>query len=83
MVEVGIAWQQPQGCGFGLSSMVKRFLRSLDLKRAHSSGGEWRSTAWLHVLLWALGLLVSQMSEFLESGLDFPGHLPWGVCVVS
>lgn len=23
MVEVGIAWQQPQGCGFGLSSMVK------------------------------------------------------------
>lgn len=40
-------------------------------------------TAWLHVLLWALGLLVSQMSEFLEPGLDFPGHLPWGICVVS
>lgn len=54
----------------------------LDLNQ-HTALGEWRSADGLHVLLWALGPFVSQMSEVWGLHLDFPGHLPWGVCVVS
>lgn len=80
-MEVGIAAASGPCLGTQLHGETIPQTQHLDLKLAHSSG-EWRSTDWLRVL-WASGLLVSQMSESLEPHLGCPGHLPWGVCVLS